>query len=451
MLELVPPTPIPVGSTLVDDVKFLLKIREADRDRLDKIHDYLHGQQDNPMTPKGVPRDVKSLAKISRVNMMKIIVNSVTQALYVDGFRGTQDSQNAAAWDIWQANKLDRGQIAVHRAALTYGTAYVSVLPDSEGQGIPIIRGHSPRRLTAVFESDPDRPVMALEVRALADRWLYRLIDDEAVTEFEQRDEKSDIVQTGEQTHGLGVCPIVPFVNEQDLDEDNDGEVEPLFDLQDQVDITTFSLLVAQHYTAFRQRYIIGWTAESEEKAIKANASRLMVFEDPDVKVGEFSESTLEGYLKSREDSLKQMASISQTPVHELIGSLVNLSAEALVAAEASQRRKITERQTGFGESWESVLELAAEIGDVPMDDQAQIRWRDTEDRALAATVDALGKIATMLHVPPQELWEKIPGTTQADVSRWKKTFTENSPINALMAQLEKQTPTAAGGDQAAG
>jgi hypothetical protein len=211
--------------------------------------------------------------------------------------------------------------------------------------------------------------------------------------------------------------------------------------IQDQIDLTTFELLVAQHYGAFRQRYILGWTAESEAQQLKASAARLWTFEDSkdEIAVGEFAQTDLKGYLDSREASLRHAATISQTPAHELLGQMVNLSAEALVAAEASQRRKITEREMSFGESWEQALALAGRIQGVEQGSGAQVRWRDTESRALSATVDALGKMAAMLGVPVQELWEKIPGVTQQDVERWKTTVTEGDPIASLEALLARQ------------
>jgi hypothetical protein len=91
-----------------------------------------------------------------------------------------------------------------------------------------------------------------------------------------------------------------------------------------------------------------------------------------------------------------------------------------LAAAEAGQRRKIAQRETTFGESWEMVFGLAATAMDDKVTDGAQVRWRDTEARALASTVDALGKMAQMLNIPPQMLWERIPGWTQQDVERAK-------------------------------
>jgi hypothetical protein len=421
----------------------MLKWRAAEHDRLELVHAYLHGQQSHPVSPRGSPEDLLRLARISRVNVMKIVVNSVAQCLYVDGFRQALQSEDAPVWDVWQANKMDRSQIGVHRSALAYGLSYATVLP---GDIDPVIKGFSPRRMTAIYGDDEDWPIMALRAEPSGGKWLYRLYDEASVTFLEGDADLTDegkIVFIEERKHDLGVTPVVRFLNEQDLDEDNEGEVEPLMRLQDQIDLTTFALLVAQHYAAFRQRYIIGWTAESENALVKASAARILTFEDApdDIKIGEFEQTQLDGYISSREETLKQAASLSQTPVHELIGSLVNLSAEALVAAEAGQRRKVVERQTSFGESWEMVLELASRAGGlVETDTGSEVRWRDTEDRSLAATVDALGKIAATLNVPPQELWERIPGVTQQEVDRWKSEFAKTGAIGQLTALLDKQS-----------
>jgi hypothetical protein len=166
----------------------------------------------------------------------------------------------------------------------------------------------------------------------------------------------------------------------------------------------------------------------------------MLTFEDSpdDVKVGEFEQASLDGYLDSRESSLRQAATLSQTPIHELTGALINLSAEALVAAEAGQRRKIVERQVSFGESWEQTLALAGELNGQAPDDNAEIRWRDTESRALAATVDALGKMASQLGIPPQALWERIPNTSQGEIERWKQAAEELDPMAGLAGLLER-------------
>ena len=60
------------------------------------------------------------------------------------------------------------------------------------------------------------------------------------------------------EEHGLGVCPVVRFLHDVDLDGEMDvsGDRGPLIPLQDQINTTTFNLLMAQQYAAFRQRWV---------------------------------------------------------------------------------------------------------------------------------------------------------------------------------------------------
>jgi hypothetical protein len=359
----------------------------------------------------------------------------------VDGFRAPNAAAEEPAWEIWQRNRMDARQTAAHRAALTYGAAYAVVLP---GDPVAVIRPVSPRALTALYEDD-DWPVLALEHRRSLRPGvkLYRLLDERSAWWIEVDDRGAPTVVRREQ-HGVGVVPVVRFLTTLDAEPESwsRGEVEPLIPLQDQINITTFGLLVAQHYGAFRQRYIIGWLAESEAKALEASARKLWTFEDENVKVGEFGQTDLRGYLESREATLRALATVSQTPAHELLGQLVNLSADALAAMERSHRAKVAERQVVFGEAWEQVLELAAEIDGQPTDPAAYVRWRDTEARSLAQTADALGKLVTMLGVPPQELWERIPGVSQQEVERWKARAAEGSALEQLARVLTEQART---------
>lgn len=430
------------ASEVVDWTVRLLRIRKAEAEKLDWIHEYWRGKQSLPVVPRGVPVEVRRMAQMSRVNVLGLVVDVLAQSLYVVGYREESEVDNDETWGVWQANKLDAHQTGVHRSALAFGTAYTLVLPGDPG---PVIRGVSPRRLTAMYGDDPEWPEVALEVRESGKDTSYRLYDDGQVWFLDEDGEGRPAGQewnptvTGSNVHGMGVCPVVRFRNEDDLDGDISGEIERLIPLQDQIDFTTFDLLVAQHFQAFRQRYILGWTTTSETEKVKAAASRLWTFDDPDVKVGEFGQTDLGGYLDSRESTLQHLATISQTPPHYLLGKLVNLSAEALAAAEAGQRRKIGEREVLFGEAWEQTLGLAAALEGREPSDSAQVRWQDTEARALASTVDALGKMAQMLSIPPEVLWEKIPGWTQQDVERAKAVAASADSIGSLTALLDRQ------------
>lgn len=417
----------------------LLAARRSEHTRLDRIHKYLTNKQRLVWLPTSVPTEVAAIAKLSRVNMLRLVVDVPTQAMYVDGYRAKLEADDAPAWEVWQRNRMDARQIGVHRAAITYGASYVTVLP---GEPVPVLRGASPRMMTALYDGDDDWPVYALEqIRPFASG-RFRLYDETSVYTMKVAGGSSDDV-TWEKTedHEAGTTPVVRFRDTDDLDDPVLGAVEPLIELQDQINLTTFGLLVAQHYGAFRQRWVIGWLAESEEQKLKASASKLWTFEDSaeDVKVGEFEQTALDGYISSREASLRHMATISQTPAHELLGQLVNLSAEALAAAEASHRRAVTETQTVAGEAWEQTLALAADYLGEETDPSAYVRWKDTESRSMAQMADALGKIATMLGVPVEELWERIPGVSQNEIDRWKAARKEGDAMSRLTDLLDRQ------------
>jgi hypothetical protein len=380
---------------VVDLAKTLMEKRQSELARLDKVLAYRRDGvapggvlSDGRLAglPSGVPAEVRSLAAISRVNLIRYVVSARVQNMYVDGFQTPDTPDNAAAWDVWQRNGMDARQIGVHRAALTYGAAYVVVLP---GEPVPVVRGVSPRKMTVGYGSDDLWPLAGLEQRG-GERW--RLIDNECVYELKGSD-NGDLTYLSQSEHGAGVTPIVRVRDTQDLDVDVEGVVEPLIPLQDQINITSFGLHVAQHYGAFRQRYIIGWLADSEAQALKTGASRLMMFEDSpdDVKVGEFSQTELRGYIESREATIRHLATVSQTPVHELMGQFVNLSAEALEAARASHQAGVEENRISAGESWEQVLNLASRLMGAPVDEAASVIWRDTRVRSLKEAAEAFG------------------------------------------------------------
>jgi hypothetical protein len=427
--------------------------------RLNRLYQYIHGRQPFLWLSEDAPLEVRRIAEMSRVNVLGLVVDSVAQSMYVDGYRAPKEEGEAPAWDIWQRNRLDARQLGVHRSALGYGVAYSVVLP---GDSVAVIRGISPRNMTTVYGEDDDWPMWALERRysAVPNELLFRLFDDEmtywvsvpsTTTRLDETHRSAwDVYGTADysggasyistEEHGCGVVPVVRFLSKSDLDEEITSEIDDLIALQDQINLTTFGLLVVQHYGAFPQKWIAGWTADSADDQIAVAANKVLTFDDPDTKLGEFSAASLQGYIDSRRDTLRNLAAISQTPAHALRGELINLSAEALAAAEQAERRKVTERETMFGESWEQTLALAGSIGGIETDPAAQVRWKDTEARAFAATVDALGKMAQMLNIPVQELWERVPGVTQQDVERWKATAAQGDSMAQFTSLLDRQS-----------
>jgi hypothetical protein len=309
---------------------------------------------------------------------------------------------------------------------------------------MPVIRGVSPRRMFAVYAdiTGDDWPVFALRVDPddTGDgRSLVRLYDDQAVYYLSLDDgaDRPDYIET--RTHGLGVCPVVRFAYLPDLEGRAPGEVQPLIPLQDRLNQTIFDLLVAQTFASFKIRTVSGLApkldANGNPVPLPVDARRLLMAKDPDTRFGQLDETDLRPLLAAADAGIRHLAVISQTPPQDLLGDLANLSAEALTAARDGQTRKKIEVQHLFGEAWEQTLRLAAHVAgdtDGARDRAAQVTWRDVEARSLAQLADALGKFSTMLGVPAEALWTRIPGVTATDLAEWRRLRAEDRAADPM-------------------
>jgi len=439
--------------------------REHEQRRLERISDYVRGKQDRPYTPKGVNAEYRWIAKKAKRNFLRLVISVVSQNLHVDGYRPTGSTANQALgpqrpepeWDAFRANRMISRQHGVHRSVIKYGSAYAVVLPgqmatDEERQGdsVPVIRPVSPRRMTAFYADDVDDewPQFAIEVRSVnlprQKSMVYVSVYDEArryilssqaggrtQLNLELADPEDPLLsgQAPVSSHDLGICPVVRFLYEADLDGEDDcsGEVEPLMPLQDQINSTTFNLMISEQFAAFRQRWVSGMAPVDEEGREQApfrpGIDRVWAAEDAGTKFGEFGETALAPYSAVREDGIRHMSTISQVPPYHLLGQIANLSAEALAAARDGLDRKIEELQALLTDPWRNVFRLTSLAqGDKEgwNDLFGTVLWRDTSARAFGATIDGLTKAAQMLGVPEQELWARIPGVTADDVAAWR-------------------------------
>lgn len=442
----------------VETARELLAVRRDEAKRLDLIRAYMRNLVCRIYVPRSASAEYKDLVDQSRINIMPLVVTTVAQNLFSDGYRAHLESVNAPAWQVWQDNRMDARQSGIYRSALTYGASYATALPGKvNGRSSAVITPYSPRALTAVYE-DPindEWPVYALISDTTLEKGKrirrLRLLDETHSYQLRGSEDEKTVTFVDAKAHGLGVTPVVRWLNEfGDIDDGSQGEVEPLMPLQDQLQQTTFGLLMAQHYAAFRQRWATGMAIAEDEQGnavepFNAAVNRVWQNTSPDGKFGDFAETDLSGYLNSRKSTLAITSAIAQVPPHALLVSdgISNLSAEALAAIEAGLQRKVGERKTSFGESNEQLLRLAGKAAGIDGawdETSAQVVWRDTESRSLAQVADAYGKIAQMLGMPVEILWERLPGFTQQDIERARELLQANNSVAALERMLNAES-----------
>jgi hypothetical protein len=371
----------------------------------------------------------RQLLREAGANWSELVVNAVAERLSVAGFRFGSGSD--AAWLLWQANGMDADAELVQTDALVTGSCPVMVQPDEDNPSGVRISGESPLEACVLYEPGNRRRRAAAYKRFTdaAQQTTEVVITPDEIATWHPLAGQPDVA-----SNPAGAVPMVEVVPQPRLAGHPRSELLAVVPIQDRINTTIWNRLVATDYGAFRQLYVTGiklarQVATSEDgtetvsyvRPFDIGADRLLTAENPAARFGAFPESTLKGYLDSVEQDVHQLAAITQTPAHYLLASMINLSADAIRAAEAGLVSKVARRALHVGEAWEEVMRLALALIGSPAaaDVEGEVVWRDWETRSEGQRVDALVKMAT-LGVPRQVLWERW-GASPQEIDRWQR------------------------------
>lgn len=454
--------------TLVEEIWPIFAEQRSQVLRLDRWYRNDLTTEELPQVPKTNNEQHVHLRDKSSTGWARLVVSTVSQALYLDGMRGKGSRENSPLWSIWQANGMDSRQIPLHRGSLAHGMAFETgqrALDPLTGDPMVKINQVSAKRMVALYEDFGDQyPAYAMRADPQTNddgeqNWVITLWEGENLHRLstETAGKSGGFAYIEGSKHGLTVPPVQRFAALSDMEDYVEGEIAPFIPLFGRIDQDTFDRLVVQRFGAHKVRFGTGLkkpATDSESRAAAAGLREgdLLVSEDPASKFGTLDETPLDGYIKARDSDIRDLAAVTQTPPHHLLGQMANLSAEALAAAEASLMRKVDERQHVYGEAHESMLRLAGMLGTseqqaAARDFDQQVRWADTESRSLNQVADALGKIAQMLGVPVEMLWERIPGWTDADTEDAKELVEEQMARELLLAEAQGAVDRETGGN----
>lgn len=336
------------------------------------------------------------------VNIPRVLVNTLAERLRVTGFDGIDVAKTWA--------RLDLDQIAgvVHREALTLGTGYVLVWAD--GHGRPTATAESAHQV-AVLRDPATREVTAAGKRWVADgrAWMTVFTADEVRVHVSKANvaDPAALPATGWDVHeahpnGLGVVPMVPFVNAQRLS-DLDGAAcfEDALPLVDALNKVLADLLVGSEHYSRPRRFATGIELVEDEAGevltpLDLEAERFLTAESPDAKFGQLPAADLASYSSAVEVLTAQIRTVTGLPESALgVRSNQPPSADALRAAEAGLVARAEGLQQGLGRSWEAVARLlhAVETGTDPQAHRPRVRWADASTRSEAAAADAVVKL----------------------------------------------------------
>jgi len=404
----------------------------------------------------------------------ELIVNAVAERLQLVGFRFPDKAATDLAWQMWKASSMDADAELVQTDALVTGQSFALVQPDDD-PGNPTgvnITAESPFECCVLYEPGDRRHRVAGYKRFSGDPmeapWpsLYGMPAG-AVTEvlFTASTIATWFPGTSEpivEQNPAGLVGMVELIPQPRTWGPPRSELTPALPIQDRIHTTLFNRQVAVDYGANRQIWASGVKMQRAVETVtgadgvsqevvsflppyNVGANRLLISENPAARFGAIPESALAGYLAAVAQDVDHLAAITQTPTYYL-QPMINLSADAIKAAEAGLTAKVKRRARHLGEGWEEVMRTALAIAGRPTDRSApEVIWADFETRSEAQRVDALVKMRT-LGVPIEALWAQY-GATPDQIELWRamRAAEETGP------QLAPQpVPTTASGRSSA-
>ncbi|GAA0632225.1 hypothetical protein GCM10010174_61550 [Kutzneria viridogrisea] len=459
---------------------WLLRLGRAlaeDRPRLDTLHSYWVGDHPLPYGNRKMREAYKRLQRQARSNYAGLVAETILERIKVLGFRSGSSSgsrligaSNAAAvadqtdqdaWRWWQHNRMDANSGLVHRAAVVMSRAYVIVWPQprtaADQEPMPLVTGEDPRYV--IHESDPtDR----YKVRAALKVWrddveqrdlavvslpdsIHYYRSTQAMT-HDQRPwqpqkwmtDTPDYAPDGTADNPFGEVPVVPFLCRPDLYGRALGEFEDVTDIQDRINTVVLDRLVISAMQAYRQRWAKGVDLEDENGNVQSvfdpGADLLWAVPSENAAFGEFNATDLTPLIKAIESDVTHLAAITRTPPHYLIGAMVNVSGDALAAAETGLVSKVQEREQEFGESWEAVYRLAGKVQGREVPDDAEVIWRDPQFRTLTELASASVQLMTA-GVPWRTRMEML-GKTPTEIDRMETERAHDALLSSSLASL---------------
>lgn len=433
------------------------------------LDDYYEG---NHRVPEAVSASKQTraylrLLELSDTNWPQLIVDSVEERLEVQGLSMGSEDASDRAWEIWQANALDADSGLAHQAALTAARAFVIVWPSSEPGGAPSVTIE--HASTCLVEYAPgSRRVRVGAIRRWTDgaRWyatlyrpdgVYKFQTDPATTDPSSSPPADQWVRREVQGEDWPLSnPFDGRVNVIELAVNRRlrpspfgvafGEFETNLGHIDRINYALFSQIVAMTWSGFPLRAKIGdpVTRDDDGNPIKpfdVSADQVVLIENPEGKLIQLPEASLENYGMAIDRYVEQLAALTKTPAHYLLGKMVNVSADAIRAAEAGLVSKVRRHHRALGEAWEEVARLAL-IADGSAQDadlsSAEVIWKDPESRSLAERADAASKLAPIL--PWQALASKVLQASPQEIAQWEGQRASDALTGLLNAPAPAQT-----------
>lgn len=438
---------------------------DAEAPRLVQLDNYYHGIQDIPhVTDPEIAADLRHLLVISASNYMRVVVNAKKQRTRLQGFRLKDDADavpDEQTWEMYQANEMDTQLPILWQTAYTQRRGYLSVWYPQAGDDprYPVIRVESPTQVTV--DHDPsDRRRRRAGLKIWVDDWTgaehANVVTATEITKWRWEPATRTKPYSGwvfrEETvpNRLGEVFFYPIANMPTLSKpDGWSEIDDLIVIQDRINRNIFNRQVAEHFTAFMQKWATGLEVPVDPEtglAIQSFVSAINSFwlnEDPAGKFGAFPATDLKNYGVGKESDVQDISVISGTPRHYFTVNGQAPSGDSMKSADSALVAGVTDFTTNSAAGGLKLATAAARrvMGlDTPVD--MEVLWADPEYQTLGQLVDSHVKLYAAKILPRRDVLEKL-GYTPPQISRIEAAMLQADLMSEALALPQEAAPSA--------
>jgi hypothetical protein len=362
--------------------------------------DYYEGNVAEGFATIALKRAMRASGYASKLNFCRPVVDAVQNRLEISAVLGVSDRANKVIGDTWEFNELHLDANEIHRAALVYGDCYAMVWPDDEGN--LEVSYNTPLTTTLVYDPEhPRRKLYAVKMWEVEEGTRLNIYRPDSIDKY-KTDSKSvsenvnwNLIESVENP--FGEVPVFHFRTHRPVGR---PEHKDAYDAQNYINKQFIQSMFVADYQGAPQRYALSKAGTSNEiedfkegdtdrenlGALQNGPGKLWYMTDVD-KVGEFKPADPAVFWEPIKNTIRSMASLTNTPLHyfEKTGNVP--SGEALRVAEAPLIKKVNDRQSSFGQAWRDLFKFVLRVNKI--DEDVQVKWVQVESLDELERLDA--------------------------------------------------------------
>lgn len=364
--------------------------------------DYYNGDVAESYATRSLKRAFGAYDTDARLNFCRPVVDAVHGRLEINAVQGFSKTAQAVIDETWEFNQLGLETQDAIRKTLVMGDSIALLWPDEDGN--IEISFNSPLTTQVVY--DPERPrriLYAVKMWEETNGTRMNVYTADSITRYRT---PSKAVTEGvnwevisSEDNPFGFVPAIHFRTERPF-----GRPEHIdaYDAQNYINKQFVTSMIVTDYQGAKQRWALsrpnaegatevedwedGDTDRENAGSLQNGPGNLWILDNIE-KVGEFSAADPDVFWKPIKDTVRSMASLTNTPLHyfEKTGNVP--SGEALRVAEAPLIKKVDRRKQSFGQSFRDLFKMVLQMNDIFED--VEIKWKEVESLDELERLDA--------------------------------------------------------------